>query len=179
MRITVLVGSPRMGGNTETLADALVAGASAAGAEVVKYTLRGKKIAPCVNCDYCHTHDRCAIDDSMTEVYDLLLKTDVLVFATPVYFYTMSAQLKALLDRLYNPVRAKLPIRATALLAVCADDTQRAFDPLRATFAAIEDFLSWKRIGEVTVDSVEKKGDILGNEALAKARALGAKLAKA
>ena len=53
MRMTVLVGSPRKGGNTETLADALIAGAQAAGAEVTKFSVRGKKIAPCVNCDYC------------------------------------------------------------------------------------------------------------------------------
>ena len=177
MRITVIVGSPRKGGNTETLADSLIKGAQSAGADVVKYTLRGKKIAPCVNCDYCQTHDRCAIDDDMAEVYAQLLHTDALVFATPIYFYTMSAQLKAVLDRLYNPVRAQLPIRYTALLSVCADDTQRAFDPVRATFAAIEDYLGWKRIGEVTVDSVEKKGDIAGHEALDRARSLGQKLA--
>ena len=82
MRITVLVGSPRKNGNTETLADALIEGARAAGAEVTKYTLRGRKIAPCVNCDYCQTHDRCAVADDMADVYELLQKTDALVFAT-------------------------------------------------------------------------------------------------
>jgi len=179
MRITVLVGSPRKGGNTETLCDALIAGAEAAGAQVTKVTLRGKKISPCVNCDYCQTHDRCAITDDMPEVYEALLRTDALVFATPVYFYTMSAQLKAAIDRLYNPVRGKLPIKYTVLLSVCADDTQKAFDPLKVTFAAIENYLNWKRVGEVTVTGMEKKGDIAGNEALAKAKALGEKLAKA
>ncbi|MCE5343584.1 MAG: flavodoxin family protein [Eubacteriales bacterium] len=179
MRITVLVGSPRKGGNTETLADALIQGAQEAGAEVTKFNLRGKKIAPCVNCDYCQTHDYCAIRDDMAEVYSLLLNTDALVFATPVYFYTMSAQLKALLDRLYNPIREKLPVKWTALLSVCADDTLKTFDPLLSTFAAIEDYLGWKRVGEVTVACMEKKGDIAGHEALARARELGEKLAKA
>lgn len=178
MRITVLVGSVRKGGNTEMLADALIEGIRAAGGDATKYTLRGKKIAPCLNCDYCHTHDHCAVADDMAEVYALMQRTDVLVFASPVYFYTMSAQLKALIDRFYNPVRGTFPIRATALLGVCADDTQRAFDPMRQTFAAIEEFLGWKRIGEVTVDSVEKKGDIAGNEGLARARALGEKIAR-
>jgi multimeric flavodoxin WrbA len=114
----------------------------------------------------------------MPEVYDLLLRTDALVVATPVYFYNMSAQMKAIFDRLYNPVRAKFPIRLTVLLSVCADDTQRAFDPLRATMAAIEGYLNWKHVGEVTVTDLEKKGDIAGHEALARARALGEKLAK-
>ena len=177
MRITVLIGSPRKGGNTELLADAFIEGARAAGAVVTKYPLRGKKIAPCVNCDYCQTHDQCAIADDMAEVYDLLARTDAVVFASPIYFYTLSAQLKALIDRLYNPIRATFPIRATALLSVCADDTPRAFDPLRATFAAMEEYLNWQRVGEVMVDRVEKVGDILGNDGLTKARALGEKLA--
>ena len=178
MRITVLVASPRKGGNTDLLADAFIQGASAAGAEVTKFSLRGRKIGPCVHCDYCLTHDRCAIADDMPQVYELLAKTDALVFATPVYFYTMTAQLKALLDRLHNPVRKTFPIRETALLSVCEDDTLRAFDPLRATFAAIESYLGWKRVGEVLVDSVGAKGEIAGNEALARARALGEKMAQ-
>ena len=179
MRITVLVGSPRKGGNTDLLADALIAGAQAAGAEVNKFSLRGKKIAPCVHCDYCQTHDRCAIADDMAEALELLQRTDALVLATPIYFYNMSAQLKALIDRLYNPARERIPVRWTALLAACADDTQRAFDPLRATLAAIEGFLGWRRVGEVTVDSVEKRGEIAGHDALRRARELGEKLAKA
>lgn len=178
MRVTVLVGSPRKGGNTELLADALLEGILAAGGEGVKYSLRGKKIGPCVNCDYCQTHDACAIADDMGEVYNLLLKTDVLVLATPIYFYTMSAQLKAVLDRLHNPVRGRFPIRRVALLSVCADDTPRTFDPLRATVAAIADYLHWQRAGEVLVENVEKKGEIAGHEALKKARALGEKLAR-
>ena len=76
MRITVLVGSPRKGGNTETLADALIEGAKAAGAEVTKYSLRGKKIAPCLACDYCLSHDACVQRDDMAEVYALLLNTE-------------------------------------------------------------------------------------------------------
>lgn len=177
MRITVLVGSPRKGGNTDLLADALIAGAKAAGAEVTKFSLRGLKIGPCVHCDYCMTHDHCAIADDMPQAYDLLRKTDALVFATPIYFYTMSAQLKALIDRLHNPMRKTFPIRTTALLSVCEDNTQRTFDPLRATFAAIESYLGWKRAGEVMVDGLSAKGEIVGHEALGRARTLGEKLA--
>ena len=177
MRITVLVGSPRKGGNTELLADALAGGARTVGADVTVFSLRGRKIGPCLNCDYCQSHDRCILRDDMDEVYDLLLHTDALVFATPVYFYTMSAQLKALIDRLYNPIRAQIPVRYTALLSVCADDTQAAFDPLRATFAAIEGYLGWEHVGAVTVEGLEKKGAIAGHPALGEARALGEKLA--
>jgi multimeric flavodoxin WrbA len=177
MRITVLVGSPRKGGNTEMLADALIAGVRAAGGDATKYSLRGKKIGPCVNCDFCHTHDRCAIQDDMAEVYDLMLQTDVLVLASPVYFFTMSAQLKALLDRFYNPVRERFPIRATAVLGVCADEPPETFAPMLATFAAIEAYLHWTRLGEVTVPGMEKKGGLAGHAALDAAAALGAKLA--
>lgn len=177
MRITVLVGSPRKGGNTETLADALIAGVRAAGGEAVKYSLRGKKIGSCLSCDYCMTHDHCALKDDMAEVYSLMEQTDVLVFASPIYFYGMSAQLAALINRFHNPVRERFPIRATAVLGVCADEPQRTFAPMLATFAAIEEYLGWQRLGEVTVCGVENRGDIAGNDGLQKARALGEKLA--
>ena len=177
MRITVLVGSPRKGGNTETLVDALIDGVRAAGGEAVKYSLRGKKIGPCLSCDYCMTHDHCALKDDMAEVYSLMEQTDVLVFASPIYFYGMSAQLAALINRFHNPVRERFPIRATAVLGVCADEPQRTFAPMLATFAAIEEYLGWQRLGEVTVCGVENRGDIAGNDGLQKARALGEKLA--
>ena len=178
MRILVLVGSPRKNGNTEQLADAFIAGAQAAGAEVTKYSIRGKKIAPCLNCNYCQSHALCALRDDMAEVYELLLHTDAVVFATPIYFYTMTAQLKAVLDRLYNPVRKQMPIRYTAVLSVCEDNTQATFAPLLATFAAIENFLHWTRVGEVTVEGLDRKGAIEGHPALAKAKALGEKVAQ-
>ncbi|NLI20310.1 MAG: flavodoxin family protein [Clostridiales bacterium] len=177
MRITILNGSPRKGGNTEALTRALAEGARQAGAEVTEFCVRGKRIGPCGNCDYCFTHEGCVLRDDMDEVYDLLLRTDALVFATPVYFYTMSAQLKALIDRLHNPVRAQMPVRTTAVLSVCADDDRAAFEPLLATFAAIEGYLGWRRVGEVTVANVEKKGEIAGHPALWEARSLGERLA--
>ncbi len=108
-RILVLVGSPRKGGNTELLADAFLEGARESGNTVTKYHVRGKSLMPCVDCQYCYTHSGCALIDGMDEVYKLLSETDLLVFASPVYFWGFPAQLKALIDPLHNPARKKLP----------------------------------------------------------------------
>ena len=172
-RITVLTGSPRTGGNTDMLADAFIVGAKGAGAEVTKISLADKKIHPCIDCQSCFRTKKCVYDDDMTAIYAQLAKTDILVLATPVYFYTFSAQLKAVLDRLHNPVRKSFPIIGAALLAVCADSGQETFDPIKSTFSAICDYEGWLNVGCVTVDKVERKGAIAGNKGLDLARDLG------
>ena len=131
--ILVLVGSPRHNGNTELLADVFIKGAVEEGNKVTKYVLQGKKILPCIDCQACFKTGKCILEDDMDEVYELLRTTNILVLASPVYFYGISAQLKALLDRLHNPVRDTFPINSSVLLSVCAD-TAEAFIPSIAMF---------------------------------------------
>jgi multimeric flavodoxin WrbA len=176
-RILVLVGSPRKGGNTELLADAFLEGARESGNAVTKYCLRGKTIMPCVDCQYCYTHSGCALMDGMDEVYKLLSETDLLVFASPVYFWGFPAQLKALIDRLHNPARSTYPIRATALLTVAEDDDEAIFDLIRKTHLSIADYLGWEDKGMVAVGGVKDRGDIAGNVGLEHARRLGKSIA--
>jgi multimeric flavodoxin WrbA len=176
--ILVLVGSPRHKGNTELLADAFIKGAITAGNKVTKYALHGKKIWPCTDCQACYKTGRCILQDDMREVYGLLSNTDILVLASPVYFYGISAQLKALLDRLHNPVRDKFPIKASVLLSVCADTEEDTFIPSIAMYKAIGRYLGWEDKGIVTVCDVEKKGDITGRTELNLACELGKKVGK-
>ena len=174
--ITVLVGSPRKNGNTEILADAFIGGAGGAGHSVTKITLRGKKISPCVNCDFCLNERRCAFDDDMTPIYETLIHTDILVFATPVYFYSFPAQLKCVIDRLHNPVRESFTVKGSVLLAVCEDDDDATFLPLSGTYGAIINYLGWKNLGSVLIRGVGKKGSVKGNPDLEKAALLGGSL---
>lgn len=97
-RVLILSGSPRKGGNSDTLCDQFMKGALEAGHEVEK--IQGKKVAPCLACYYCKDHKgECAIKDDMAEILQKMLDADVLVLASPVYFYSISAQLKAVIDR--------------------------------------------------------------------------------
>jgi multimeric flavodoxin WrbA len=102
-QVLVILGSPRRKGNSATLASRIARGAKSAGAEVETVFLQGLKISPCRGCDTCKKDDTkgCAIKDDMQEVYPKLIAADAWVIASPVYWFTMSAQTKMFMDRCY------------------------------------------------------------------------------
>ena len=93
--ILVISASPRKGGNSDVLCDEFIKGAQQAGHKVEKIFLRNFKVNYCTGCGVC----KCVQKDDMAEIMDKMVNADVIVFATPVYFYTMDAQLKTLIDR--------------------------------------------------------------------------------
>ena len=102
-KVVILLGSPRRSGNSAALAERIAAGAKAAGAKVETFYLHGMKIAPCTACEGCHKPRAkgCVIRDDMDTLYPKLKKADVLVFASPIYWFTVSAQMKLAMDRCY------------------------------------------------------------------------------
>jgi multimeric flavodoxin WrbA len=99
-RVLVFSASPRKGGNSDTLCDGFIKGAQNAGNAVEKIRVPERKIGYCLGCYYCKDHEgRCVLNDDMGEILQKIIDADVLVFATPVYFYSMNAQLKTLIDR--------------------------------------------------------------------------------
>jgi len=101
-KVLILSGSPRKGGNSDLLCDQFLRGAKEAGHQVEKLTLREKQIAYCLACDACQKNGgTCVQQDDMAELLDKMIAADAIVMATPVYFYTMNAQMKTLIDRTY------------------------------------------------------------------------------
>lgn len=101
-KIVVLSGSPRKGGNSELLCDQFIRGATEAGNQVEKICLREKQINFCTACDACQRNGgTCVRKDDMADILEKMIHADVIVMATPVYFYTMNAQMKTLIDRTY------------------------------------------------------------------------------
>ena len=98
-KVLILSGSPRRGGNSDTLCDEFKKGAIEAGNEVEKIFVTGKNIAYCKGCYACKDTGVCVIRDDMAEVLQKMLDADVIVLSSPVYFYSISAQLKAVIDR--------------------------------------------------------------------------------
>ena len=99
-KVLILSGSPRRNGNSEVLCDEFMKGALEGGNEVEKIRVAGKKIAPCMGCYYCKDHGgECAYKDDMAEILQKIIDADVLVLSSPVYFYSICAQLKAVIDR--------------------------------------------------------------------------------
>ena len=98
--VLVLSSSPRRGGNSDLLCDQFVIGATESGHRVEKIFLKDKKINYCTGCGTCFNRDKsCPQKDDMTEILEKMVSADVIVMATPVYFYTMCGQMKTLIDR--------------------------------------------------------------------------------
>ena len=162
-----LSGSPRKGGNTELLAEAFAKGASAHHhVEIV--SVRDVKVNPCLGCNACFVSEgnSCAQKDDMALIYEKMNHADMLVIASPVYFYGISAQLKTVIDRFHNPIRDSFHIKKMALLLVGAATLPELYN-LGLKFFNMED------AGKVLVRGVKDKGDIKGTSFLEDAYQLG------
>lgn len=173
-KIVVLVGSMRKDGNTELLAQAFMEGASKNN-DVELVSVADYKVNPCVGCNSCFIRkdNTCFQNDDMGVIYEKLRTADIVVIASPVYFYGISAQLKTIIDRLHTPMRNEFHIKKLALLLVGAASLPNLFDPIKLQYQMVLDFFHLENIGMVLVRGVKEKGDIVGNEALNKAFELG------
>ncbi len=99
MKIIAIYGSPRRNGNTARLLQAAVAGARSAGAEVTEIVLRDLKLQPCLEIYACRKDGRCAIKDDFHDLVETLLSSQATILASPIFFYAVSAQVKAMMDR--------------------------------------------------------------------------------
>ena len=115
--VVVLVGSMRKGGNTDLLAQAFIEGASKNN-DVEVISVADYKINPCMGCNSCFTREghECFQKDDMQKVYEKMKMADIVVIASPVYFYGISAPLKAVIDRLHTPMRNEFHIKKLALI---------------------------------------------------------------
>ena len=100
--VLILKSSPRVNGNSNTLADQVAAGAKEAGAQVESLMLNDMDIRPCDACDECQETGVCVVGDEMQQIYPLLEKADAILLASPIYWFTISAQARLCIDRWYS-----------------------------------------------------------------------------
>ena len=183
-KILVLLGSPRRKGNSAILAERIAEGARAAGAAVETVYLHALAIAPCKACYACQKPKSkgCSIDDDMQPLYRKMIEADAWVIASPVYWFTMSAQLKLWMDRcLAFGAYGKEPFEGKRIALAMTYGGEDPFDSgcvnaLR-TFQDAYNYVGAKIVGMVYGSAMEP-GDIKANKALLKeAKALGTKLA--
>ena len=175
MFILGLQGSPRKRGNTDTFLSTFMDKAAQAGAATQTIQTATAGIVPCKGCGYCETHGRCVIaDDPMsTTIYGLLRQADLVVAATPVYFYGMSAQLKVLVDRcqtlwsrkytckLEDPLASS---RKGMLFSVAASHGRQIFDGVHLTARYFFDAIDAHPVQAITYRGIEAKGDLRQRE---------------
>jgi len=185
-KILAFFGSPRKKGNTTVLANQIILGAESRGAEVERVYLHGLNIKPCQGCYACQAKDSkgCVIDDDMQDVYSKVAKADALIIASPVYWFTMSAQTKIFMDRciaLYseNNEESRLYGKKIAIAMTYGDKDAFSSGCVNAlrTFQDIYNFVGSDITG-IVHGSAEKPGEIADNaELMQDAQTLGKELA--
>lgn len=172
-KIVILVGSMRKGGNTDLLAASFANGARINN-DVEIVSVADNKVNPCIGCNSCFTRDgnKCFQSDDMIQIYEKLKTADILVIASPVYFYGISAELKAIIDRLHTPMRNEFRIKKLALILVGASDIPELFDSIMVQYRLILNFFHLEDSGMVLVRGAKDKGDV-ADEALDEAYRLG------
>ena len=174
--ILVLTGSPGKGGNTDQLADAFIAGAQRAGHTVTKYATADKNIKGCMDCKSCFANAGvCVIPDDFPALAPLMEQADMVVFATPLYWFSFPAQIKAAIDRFYSLFLGNRPLKGKecALIAGCGDEDETAFAGMVKSYQLIAGFLNWRDRGMELVPGLHDKDAVLSTEGLQKAEMLG------
>jgi multimeric flavodoxin WrbA len=189
MKVLGICGSPRRGGNTEVLLKEALRGAAEAGAEVEEIFLRDKAMSPCLEIYGCRKDGRCVIQDDFQDVAEKMILSDALILASPIFFYTVSAHTKILIDRCQSlwvkghvlnlPVVPGRPRRRGALIAVGATRGKRLFEGVLLTVRYFFDALDVELWDTLLVRGMDEKGEIFNHpEEIRAACNLGMRLAK-
>lgn len=175
--VVIISSSPRINGNSDTLAREFARGVEDGGNKASVIEIKDIGMEFCKGCLYCQSHERCIIDDGINKILDTVQNADVLVFATPVYYYCVSGQLKTFLDRL-NPLYVREnTFKDVYLIATCADDDISAFDGTRKCVQGwIDCFEGVKLAGSVLCGNVTDVGDVRNTDAPKRAYELGRKI---
>lgn len=171
--ILVLSGSPRKEGNSDILCDQFVMGAKESGNEVEKIFISNKKIGYCTGCYACEKTGKCAQKDDMADILEKMIKADVIVMATPVYFYSLDAQVKTLIDRTvarYTEINNK----EFYFIATAAVNSKAALERTIECFRGFTDCLEGaKEKGIIYGTGAWEKGDIKSSDAMNEAYEMG------
>ena len=185
MDVLVFIGSPRKKGNSEILTNAFVEGVKQAGGTPEIIRLCDLKISPCISCGGCDKTGKCVVEDDMTPLYEKIITVDKIVVSSPIYFYGVTAQTKAFIDRtqaLWNRKRllkkkgewVEDPERKGFFVSVAATKGARIFEGAILTMKYGYDAMDMVYAGDFLVTGPDKRGDMKKYEQkLAEAREAG------
>jgi multimeric flavodoxin WrbA len=188
LKVIGISASPRLNGNSDLLLRQALAGAESVGAQTEYLRLSDFKIAPCIECNSCYKTGRCVVKDDYHIISAKMLDADRLIFATPIFFMTVCAQAKALIDRCQclwaHKYVLKKPLitaagrdRRAMVIAVGGSKSKKTFDCIRLTMKYFFDVLDMNYAANLFVNKVEDPGQIKNHpSAMERAFALGQKL---
>ena len=178
-KIVVITGSPRKDGNSFAMTEAFIKAAEATGHSVIRFDAAMKKLGGCHACETCFkTGKACTFDDDFNTIAPAILEADAVVFTTPVYWYSIPAQIKCVIDRIFSFVVGGKDIsgKECALIACCEEDDMSVMDGVRIPIERSAALIKWHMVGEVLVPGVLNVGDIEKTDGCAQAAALADKI---
>ncbi len=177
MNIVVITGSHHFAGTTAALADEFIRGAKEAGHEVFRFDSSFKKVHPCIACERCHEGlDGCVFKDDMEELMPQLLAADVVTFVTPIYYYDVTAQIKAVIDRFYAKDEELHKNKKSILITAMADDKAVSASGAKLSFELMSEFLEWEVAGVVNAENTWTKDSLADTDYLQQVYELGKSL---
>ena len=177
-KIVVITGSPRKNGNSFAMTDAFIQAAEAKGHTVTRFDAALKKVGGCRACETCFkTGKACSFDDDFNAVAPAILEADAVVFTMPVYWYSIPAQIKGVIDRLFSFVAGGKDIagKECGMIVCCEEEDMSVMDGVRIPLERSAALMKWKVVGEVLIPGVLNAGDIAKTDGCAQAAALAEK----
>ena len=174
-KIVVITGSPRKNGNSFAMTDAFIKAAEAKGHTITRFDAAMKKVEGCRACETCFSTGKpCTFDDDYNTIAPAILEADAIVFTMPVYWYSIPAQIKGVIDRIFSLVVGGKDIagKECALITCCEEDDMSVMDGVRIPIERMAALNKWKMVGEVLVPGVLNVGDIDKTDGCKKAAAL-------
>ena len=177
-KIVVITGSPRKQGNSFAMTEAFIRAAGTKGHTVTRFDAAMRNVGGCRACETCFkTGKACSFDDDFNVLAPAILEADAVVFSMPVYWYSIPAQIKGVIDRLFSFVVGGKDIagKECALIACCEENDMSVFDGVRVPLERSAALMKWDMVGEVLVPGVLKIGDIENTDGCQQAAALADK----
>lgn len=177
-KIVVITGSPRKNGNSFAMTDAFIKAAEAKGHTVTRFDAALKNVGGCHACETCFkTGKACSFDDDFNTIAPAILEADAVVFTMPVYWYSIPAQIKGVIDRLFSFVVGGKDIsgKDCGIIACCEENDMTVLDGVRVPIERSAALLKWHMVGEVLIPGVLNVGDIEKTDGCKQAAALADK----
>lgn len=160
MKILVITGSPRKNGNSNTLADYFIKGAKDSGHNVVRFDSAFKNVHPCIACNKCGMNGQCVFKDDFEFVRNNIVDADAVIFATPMYYFGISARIKAVIDRFYAINEQIHTLKKAALIMTYADTSPKEAEPIINHYETLLRYLGWSDAGKIIASGVWTEGDV-------------------
>jgi multimeric flavodoxin WrbA len=162
-KVVILAGSPHLNGTTAALVEHMLYGAQAVGHKVERFNVATMKVGSCKACMACHKpggDGKCVQRDDMDKIGPAVVAADVVIFATPLYYFDMTSQLKTVIDRFFSYGESMKKPKEVYLLLACGGPDAKSFAPVTGVFEGICAYLGWTIKGKVLASGCMTPGDL-------------------